>query len=67
MKTKKGIVAKIRARKDVSFNRAPKLCYWWIAVAHNGETLAHSEVYTTKRKRDQTGKQVAKQLGVAYK
>jgi len=33
----------------------------------NGETLAHSEVYTTKRKCLQTAKQVAEQLGVELK
>lgn len=45
----------------VSTNR----CWFWRLVAHNGETLASSEMYSRKAECKRTAKAVAKQLKVA--
>ena len=67
MKTKKGIVAKVVARDGRLWPGSIPRSRWWYLIGRNGETLAHSECYTTRRKRDRTAKQVAAQLGVPYK
>jgi len=61
----RGIVAKIEARMGWSIAKLGRT-WWWVAVGHNGEVLASSQVYTTASKRDQTALQVAAQLEVPF-
>ena len=41
--------------------------FFWKLVAKNGETLAHSEIYSSKTKALQTAKKVAEELSVVVK
>lgn len=59
----KGIVSKV----EVILAKKKDWISYWRLLGHNGETLAHSEIYTTKRKCLQTAKKVAKQLGLEIK
>lgn len=34
-------------------------CHWWKIIASNGQIMAHSEVFTTKAKRDRSSKRVS--------
>ena len=52
------MIAKILMK--ISANR----CWYWTAVGHNGETIANSEMYSSKAACKRTAKDVAKQLKV---
>lgn len=56
--TRTGIVAGIKCDKNVNG------CWFWRMLAHNGETLAHSEGYTSREACEQTVHPVADQLGI---
>jgi len=59
------IVSHVAAHRKRSFWLA-EWSYWWTLVARNGETLAHSENYSSADARDQTARLVAEQLYVPY-
>lgn len=55
---KTGIVASIKAEQNCNG------CWFWSITAHNGETLAHSEAYSSEDACLVTAKQLATQLKV---
>jgi uncharacterized protein YegP (UPF0339 family) len=57
-KVRVGIVAGIKCDKNVNG------CWFWRMLAHNGETLAHSEGYVSREACEQTVHPVADQLGI---
>lgn len=57
-KRKSGIVASIQASQNCNG------CWFWSMTAHNGETIAHSEAYSSKDACLETAKQLAAQLKV---
>jgi len=62
---KSDIAAKVEAREGFKL-KAFGQTWWWVLVAHNGEILASSEVYSSPAARDETAANLAHQLGVRY-
>lgn len=60
------IVDRVVAKEGWSWKRMRRTYYWVQVAAGNNEVLCTSESYTTDAKCDQTGEQVARQLGVPY-
>ena len=53
-----GIAASVQARENVNG------CWFWSVTAHNGETLAHSEAYSSEGECLTTAQRIASQLKV---